>query len=215
MSHTSESVHLHAAAGFSEPTPIHSPALYHGSFLFLFNIRWKRFCFAQPLLSRGLSLVTLGSFCHLFPFVVPFEFLSNRGTSLGQEWGLEGGPGRDAWCMDMLQLPCCSSRLFLLVLKPLGEELEWKTTFLFKLSVYQFPLGLCLCVEMCRQAEKAASCQASGTGVLFFFQMSCYKPVSLAPLCLISLCANLFILDSVMTMLIVAVFLCFPAVYVP
>lgn len=48
MSHTSESMQLHAAAGCSEPTPIHSPALYHGSFLFLFNTSWKRFCFPSP-----------------------------------------------------------------------------------------------------------------------------------------------------------------------
>lgn len=77
---------------------------------------------------------------------------------------------------------------------------------------------------MCRYFEKAASCQASGMGVLFFIQMSCYRTISLAPFCLISLCANLFILDSVMKMLIVAasffsyvcaiaLSLCFPSVY--
>lgn len=62
---------------------------------------------------------------------------------------------------------------------------------------------------MCRYVKKAASCQASGMGVLFFIQMSCYKTISLAPFSLISLCANLFILDPVVKMLIVAAFFFF------
>jgi len=60
---------------------------------------------------------------------------------------------------------------------------------------------------MCCYLEKAASCQALRMGVLFFIQMSCYKTISLAPFCLIILCANLFILDSVMKTLIGA--MCF------
>lgn len=106
-----------------------------------------------------------------------------------------------------------------------------KITFLFSFCsrFVTFHCGWYLCVyclETHWGVEKAAICKASGMGVLFFLQMSHYKPISLPPFCLISLHANLFILDSGMKMLIaaawslffcctraIALSLCFPSLH--
>lgn len=82
-------------------------------------------------------------------------------------------------------MPLCLLR------KPVGEELEWRRTFLFSPLFISFQRGLCVYVwihwDACELSAFRNGCS--------FIQMSCYKTISPAPFCLISFCVNPFILD--------------------
>lgn len=137
-------------------------------FFSLFNIRWEHFCFAQsrlffpascPFLHRALFAIVFSLVFFLF-HSCPRWWGSCR-TGQGAEgehiWGRNGGwregpDGTSRWAPGDAQT-CCGYPLAphtssCWLLKPLGEELEGKITFLFKLLVYQFPLGLCLSVVL-------------------------------------------------------------------
>lgn len=92
---------------------------------------------------------------------------------------------------------------FTLVLKTRRGELKRKTRFLFtslsfQCSVYLYACCLSMHCEGCKLSRLRNGCSFLPPNVF-------HKTISLAPFCLISSCTNLFILDRVMKMLIVAV----------
>lgn len=178
-------------------------------FFSLFNRRWIFFCFAKPHLFFLVSCPYLSQTVFIFSLLF-FLFNSHPGWCqgrLGRGWGgklpvSETGGWKGPWGRAQAGMSCCyplgnkrhaGVTLFLLMPlcllgKPVGEELEWKITFLFSPLFISFQCGLCVYVWIHWDA-----CELSGfRNGCSFIQMSCYKTISLAPFCLISFCINPF-----------------------
>lgn len=174
-----------------------------------FNVQWIFFCFAKPHLFFPMSYPYLSQAVFIFSFLF-FLFNSHPGWwwgRLGRCWGgklsvSEIGGRKNPCGRAQAGMSCCyplenkrntGVTLFLLMplcllRKAVGEELEWKITFLFSSLFISFQRGLYVYVwihwDACELSSFRNGCS--------FIRMSCYKTISPAPFCLISFCINPF-----------------------